>query len=124
MNIYARAVLLGLLSWLVPLLASFGLYPLKGSNAALFSSAMFLVVLATAGVLLAFYFLHRELRIAEAVWVGLLWLGMNLVLDFPMFAFGPMKMTAMAYYSEIGLVYLTFPLFAVLAGTLAKHREG
>ncbi len=37
-----------------------------------------------------------------------------------MFAFGPMKMTPLAYYSQIGLVYLTFPIFAVLAARLAK----
>jgi hypothetical protein len=45
---------------------------------------------------------------------------MNLVFDYPMFAYGPMKMTALGYYSEIGLVYLTFPAFAVLAARLAK----
>ncbi len=33
---------------------------------------------------------------------------------------GPMKMTALGYYSEIGLVYLTFPIFALLAARLAK----
>jgi hypothetical protein len=32
-----------------------------------------------------------------------------------------MKMTALAYYSEIGLVYLTFPIFALLAPRMAKH---
>jgi hypothetical protein len=37
-----------------------------------------------------------------------------------MFAFGPMKMTPLGYYSEIGLVYLTFPVFAILAARLAK----
>jgi hypothetical protein len=29
-------------------------------------------------------------------------------------------MTALGYYSEIGLVYLTFPIFALLAARLAK----
>jgi hypothetical protein len=45
---------------------------------------------------------------------------MNLIFDFPMFAFGPMRMTALAYYSEIGLAYLAFPAFAFLAARLAK----
>jgi hypothetical protein len=37
-----------------------------------------------------------------------------------MFAYGPMKMTALGYYSEIGLVYLTFPIFAMMAARLAR----
>jgi hypothetical protein len=32
-----------------------------------------------------------------------------------MFAFGPMKATPLAYYSEIGMVYSTIPIFTVLA---------
>jgi uncharacterized membrane protein YpjA len=56
----------------------------------------------------------------EAVRVGALWLAINLILDYPMFAFGPMKMTPLGYYSEIGLVYLAYPVFALLATRLAK----
>jgi hypothetical protein len=33
-----------------------------------------------------------------------------------------MKMTPLAYYSEIGLVYLTFPIFAVMAARVASRR--
>jgi hypothetical protein len=29
-----------------------------------------------------------------------------------------MKMTPLGYYSEIGLVYLTYPVFAILAARL------
>jgi hypothetical protein len=47
-------------------------------------------------------------------------MAINFVLDYPMFAFGPMKMTPLGYYSEIGLVYLTFPVFAILAARLVK----
>ena len=45
---------------------------------------------------------------------------MNLLFDYPMFAFGPMKTTPQAYYSEIGLVYLTYPIFGLLATRMAK----
>jgi hypothetical protein len=37
------------------------------------------------------------------VLVGALWLFMNLAFDYPMFAYGPMQMTAPRYYSEIGI---------------------
>ena len=32
-------------------------------------------------------------------------------MDYPMFAFGPMKMTAARYYAEIGAGYLLYPAF-------------
>jgi hypothetical protein len=82
---------------------------------------MYLIVLITAGALLTLYFRKRQVVLREAVVVGSLWLIISLILDFPMFAFGPMKMTTIAYYSEIGLVYATFPIFAFLSARLIKH---
>jgi len=121
MKVWARAVLLGLLSWLIPFLLGFVLFPLKRVNAPLFTTLMYLVVLVTAGLLLAWYFRKRPLTPHEAVVVGALWLVINLICDFPMFAFGPAKMTPASYYSEIGIAYATFPLFALLAARLARH---
>lgn len=117
-----RAVSIGLLSWFIPFLAGFILFPLKKTNAPLFSTLMDLIVLATAGLLLIWYFQKRTVCIHEALLVGVLWLAINLILDYPMFAFRPMKMTPLAYYSEIGMVYLTYPIFAVLAARLGRSR--
>ncbi|MGA1982655.1 MAG: hypothetical protein ABSG84_09275 [Acidobacteriaceae bacterium] len=117
---WKSATWLGVLSWLIPFAAGFVAFPIKKGNAPLFETLMGLVVLVTAGALLAVYFRGRQVTMREAALVGTLWLVMNLVFDYPMFAFGPMKMTALGYYSEIGLVYLTFPAFALLAARLAK----
>ncbi|MGA9427889.1 MAG: hypothetical protein WBV33_22595, partial [Terracidiphilus sp.] len=108
-------------SWFVPFTISFALFPLRKANPPLFSTLMFLVVLVVAGLLLRLFFLHRSVCIRQAALAGLLWTAMNLILDYPMFAFGPMQMTPLAYYSEIGLVYLTFPIFALLSAPLAKR---
>ena len=115
-----RAILLGLLSWIVPFVVSFAVFPLKKANAPLFSTLMFLVVLVIAGALFNLYFRKRAVSIREAAAVGTPWLAINLVCDYPMFAYGPMMMTALGYYSEIGLVYLTFPIFAMMAARLAR----
>ena len=117
---WTRAILLGLLSWFVPFVAGFVLFPVKKSNSLLFTTLMYLVVLLTAGLLLNWYFRKRAVSVGVAAAVGALWLAINLILDYPMFAFGPMRMTPLAYYSEIGLVYLTYPIFAMLAARLAK----
>jgi len=118
MILWKRAAALGFVSWLVPFAISFAVIPVKKSNAPLFATLMYLVVLVTAGVLLARYFRDRPVALGEAVSVGVLWLAMNLGFDYPMFAHGPMTMTPLQYYSEIGLVYLAFPVFALGAARL------
>lgn len=45
---------------------------------------------------------------------------LNLVFDCPMFAYGPMQMTASRYYSEIGVGHLAFPAFAFWPARLTR----
>ena len=120
MILWKRAAPLGLLSWMIPFVISFAAFPLKHVNAPLFGNLMSLVVLLTASMLLNRYFQNRPVSVSEAVLVGALWLAINLLFDYPMFAYGPMKMTASSYYSEIGLAYLAIPIFALGAARLAR----
>lgn len=122
MILWKRAFVLGIFSWLIPFVVSFAVFPLKQASASLFETVMALVLIVTAGMLLNHYFKGREVSVREALFVGLLWVAVNLVLDYPMFAYGPMKMTAAHYYSEIGVAYLAFPAFAFGAARLASHR--
>jgi len=121
MVLIKRAAALGLLSWLIPFAISFLLFPLKHANAALYETLMNLILLLTGGALLSAYFRSHPVALREAVLVGALWAAMNLLFDYPMFAFGPMKMTMAGYYSEIGLSYLAFPALAFGAGRLARR---
>jgi hypothetical protein len=82
---------------------------------------MTLVVLITAGTLFSLYFRGRPVSASEALQVGLLWLGVNLALDYPMFSYGPMKLAPSVYFSQIGLDYLTFPAFGFWTARLARR---
>jgi hypothetical protein len=119
---WKRAALFGVLSWLPPFALSFALFHLKRSNPPLFESLMTLIVVLTAGALFPLYFRNRSVSIREAAAAGVVWLAANLVLDYPMFAYGPMRMTAAAYYSAIGLDYLIYPLYALGAAWLARTQ--
>jgi len=121
MSIGKRAAVFGLASWVIPFAISFLIFPLKRWNAPLFETLMTLVVMATAGALFPLYFRGRAVSVREALLAGLLWLAINLTMDYPMFAHGPMKMHASVYYSHIGLAYLTFPLFGYFASRLARQ---
>lgn len=116
---WRRVALLGLLSWLAPFVISFLIFPLKKANAPLFETLMSVVTLMTAAVLLPRCFRNRAVTVRGAVLAGAARLAINLALDYPMFAFGPMKMDPGTYYSEIGLAYLIFPVFAFGAARLS-----
>jgi hypothetical protein len=110
---WKRALALGLLSWLVPFAISFVLFPIKRANAPLFESAMSVVIVLVGAWLARRYFVAGVPRMGEAALLGLIWLAVNLALDYPMFSYGPMRMSAAAYYSEIGAAYLLYPAFLI-----------
>ena len=117
---WKRAVGFGLLSWLALFVFSLAAFPLKQKNALLFDTLMSVATVAAAGLLLPACFRRRAAGVPCAALVGAMWLAINLILDYPMFAFGPMKMDAWRYYSEIGFDYLIFPVFAAGAARLAQ----
>ena len=123
MLVWKRALGLGVLAWLVPFLLSFALSTLRQTSAALFATVMFLAVVVTSGALLVYYFRRRTVHLREAFLVGILWMAVSLLLDCPVFLHGPLRMTPLRYFSEIGLVYLVFPAQAVMAALLAKHES-
>jgi hypothetical protein len=120
---WKRAMGFGFLSWLIPFATSFLLFPLKSSNIPLFDALMSIIVVITAAALASWYFRdHRLHGVDEAGALGMIWLAMNLVLDYPMFAYGPMQMTLRQYYSEIGVCYLIYPAFLVGAASLCMKQ--
>jgi len=120
---WRRALALGFLSWLLPFIFSFAVFLLKQANAPLFDTLMDLSVVIVAALLARWYFRDDGLpRLAEASLLGLLWLAINLIFDYPMFAYGPMRMTPARYYSEIGSGYLLYPAFLTGAAWLLGKR--
>ena len=84
---------------------------------------MGLVVLVTASALFQRYSRGRMISAREGLLVSLLWLVLNLAMDYPMFSYGPMRVTPGACYSEIGLGYLMFPAFGFWASRSRRHHQ-
>ena len=120
---WKRALALGFLSWLLPFLFSFAVFPLKQANPPLFDTLMSLSIVIVAALLARRHFRDAgPPPLAEAALLGFLWLAINLVFDYPMFAYGPMRMTAARYYSEIASGYLLYPAFLTGAAWLLGKR--
>lgn len=86
---WKRALGLGFLSWLLPFSISFAVFPLKRVNASLFDTIMSWFVVVTATMLA-----RRLLTVGETVLGGFVGLAINLSTNYPMFADGPMRMSA------------------------------
>jgi len=109
-----RAFAYGFLVWLLTLLVSMAIFPLKRSWPALFDSIM-PVALAMCAVMFAnrYFQLCAARSPREGVWLGAIWLVMNWLLDWPLFSNGPMRMSMVNYIADIGLTYLMLPIITV-----------
>ena len=85
MILWKRAALLGFLSWTIPFVISFLLFPLKKPNAPLFGTLMGLVVLLTAAALVSRYF-SKMTACGYYSEIGLAYLAI------PLFAFGAARL--------------------------------
>ena len=114
-------MLYGFLIWLVPFVVAVCIYKVRESNRPLFESIM-PVVVAAATVFLANRYHRKRAATDLREWyqVGFIWLLVSLLLDWPMFSYGPMKMTAAEYFSDIGVTYLLIPVIAAGCGHLLR----
>ena len=118
-----KALVYGVISWIVPFVFSFGFYKPGGELAVdydLFKSIMIVVSSATGVVLLSAYARHLQADpIGRSIVVGVLWFMINVILD--IFILVPMAgMTYQGYFISIGLRYLTIPLFSIGVGYIIK----
>ncbi len=122
-------LLYGFLTWFAALAVSMAVYPLKKSQDPLFETVMTLTLAALA-VLATLAHFHRVRRfyLLEGFLLGASLFLVNVVLDLPLFMFGPMAMPVSSYLGDIGLTYLVYPIVTVgssilLSAGVARARS-
>jgi len=118
------AILLGFLLWIIPFIVAFAIYPLKQNGSPLFETIMAIVLTICAMIFTVLYMkgLGQD-SVSEGVKLGIIWLLMSIVIDLFMFMWGPMKMTFIAYMTDIGLTYLIYPTVTIGAGVLLRRKQ-
>ena len=121
---WRKAILLGVLVWLIPFVVAVIAFPLKSSWRSLFESIMPLtlavVVVSCAGL----YFrsslvCHRR----EGLLLGLIWLATSVAIDLPLMLSPPMNYALAEYAADIGLTYLMIPVItAGIGGATARAK--
>lgn len=119
-----RALGLGLLMWLLPFAVAFAVFPFRDSWRALFESVM-AVAVCLAAVWFGLLYLGRipDPGPRDGLLVGALWWLMCVALDLPLVSAGPMAMSTVDYFADIGLTYVAIPLITVGLG-IAAGRQG
>lgn len=124
-KLVVRNILLGILSWLVPFVASFLFYKPGGELVvpyATFKSTITVVGVATGCYLLFRYFKYVD---SEFIWngavVGLSWFAINIVLD-AVILIPMMKTTFADYFMSIGISYFSIPTISITMGYLLNSK--
>jgi hypothetical protein len=123
MRSFRRAVMYGLVVWVVPFFVALLIRQVRDSNRPLFESIMPVVVAAVTAVMGWWYFrrVHRHYA-RVAVQIGLLWMVMSILFDLPLLLSPPMNWTLGYYFADIGLTYLIIPIVTIAMG-LAMHSH-
>jgi hypothetical protein len=109
-----KAILLGLLIWVVPFAVAFAAFPLKESWRSLFESIMPVTVAAVATACAVYYFRSvKTATLREGLVLGLVWLAISVAIDLPLMLSPPIRMPLLEYLADIGLTYVMIPIITV-----------
>ncbi len=120
-------VLLGLLSWIIPFAVSFLFVDATGNMIIdmTFFKTIMVITGALVGVALAVHYFKgiKDRYLEEGIVIGVAWLIINLGLDLVMVSAGFFPMTFMQYFTDIGLRYLSIPIFTIGLGYIVDHHK-
>ncbi len=117
-----RLLVYGFATWVIALAISFMIYPLKQAGDPLFETVMTLVLTALAVSATGLRFRRLEGGyVREGLFLGVVLLLVNVVLDLPLFLYGPMARPLGSYMRDIGYTYLVDPIVTVGTALLATH---
>jgi hypothetical protein len=121
-----KALIYGVVVWLVPFAVAFAAFPLRESNRPLFESIMPVAVAgAVAGCAVRYFRVVTTDFKGEGLRLGLVWLLISVVIDAPLMLLGgPMHMSIGQYLADIGVTYLLMPVITVGIGVALEPRAG
>ena len=127
MNKYLKIVLFGFILWLVPFIGGFLFVDTKGNFLIpeTFFKSIMIVVGSLVGVTLAVRY-FKDIKndfVTEGVLLGVIWLVINLAIDIVFVSAGFFRMTLIQYITDIGLRYLSIPIYTIGLGYALKKRS-
>ena len=110
MKTLGKSLLYGLLLWAVIFAAAIFIFPLKSGNYPFFETLISIFLCLFTVIASIMYFRQTELNLKNALSAGLIWMAVNIIIDVPLFSYGPMKKSLIDYFKDIGFTYLIIPI--------------
>jgi len=116
-----RLIRFGFLLWAAVFLSSFIIFPIRLSNPPFFETliAIFLCLLTVIASVI--YFKDSVPDLKKGITTGVVWMIINIIIDLPLFSFGPMKKSLLDYFTDIGLTYLIIPIITTGMSMVLKN---
>jgi hypothetical protein len=125
MESFKKALTYGFLIWILVFIVGFLIFPIHDSHRPLFESIMPVAIsITTVFFSLRYFRLVKRDFVNEGLNLGLVFLGVNLIIDLILFLSpSPMQMSFINYIQDIGVTYLMIPAITIGFGYLAEQRK-
>ena len=127
MKKYLKITGYGIITWIIPFVASLFFYDKNGNcviSIDLFKSLMIVISGLTGCVLLVIFFRKiKDSYLQTGIGIGVIWLLINLLLD-ALILLPMSKMPIAIYIIQIGIRYLNIPIICIMAGALLEIKQG
>jgi hypothetical protein len=118
------AVIYGFFIWLIPFVLALLIYPIHEQDRPFFESIIPVVLAGTSVYFAIRYSKTNEIdTVSEGLLLGIMWMLISFVIDFPLFTYGPMKMPFVNYWKDIGFTYLLIPIITSGFGAISSRKK-
>jgi hypothetical protein len=118
-----KIILFGVLIWLTSFIGAMLIFKLHESDRIFFETLISIIFFFAVTFYTTLYFKKVQSNFAiEGIKTGILWMLINLLIDLPLFSFGPMARPLWEYFKDIGFIYITIPFITISIGNVLNKK--
>lgn len=122
MNQLLTKIIYGILLWALVYLASLPMIPLIKTDPFFFKTLIGFAFTVFAIIFTVIFFAGvKQNFLNEGISAGILWMLISIAIDVPVFVYGKSNMSFAAYFKDIGLTYVAFPITTIGVGYLLER---
>jgi hypothetical protein len=119
----SKIIIFGFLIWLSIFVGAMFIFKLHDSDRVLFETLISIIFTFVVVLYTVLYFKKIQTNFLNVgVKIGIIWMSVNLLIDIPMFSFGPMARPLWDYFKDIGFMYISIPIITTAFGSLLNRK--
>jgi hypothetical protein len=118
-----KIILFGFLTWLSTFIGAMLIFKLHESDRIFFETLISIILTSVIIFYTTLYFKEVQRNfLNEGIKIGIIWMLINLMIDIPMFSFGPMARPLWDYFKDVGFMYISIPIITISVGNLLNKK--